>query len=157
MRIDVGGGTLPAPGYINLDPIHGEGKWKRRLQDGIPAEDGSVVGVRASHVFEHIPAGHNRIEAFNEIHRVLAPGGEFEMILPLVGYTDTSGVGIPVVGWMPWADPTHVSFWWFPESLMYFCEGPFKANADYGVNLWTLQWWEAKDGWEGHSKMTPIK
>lgn len=157
MKIEIGGGTIPAPDHVNLDPNHGEGEWRRIIQDGIPVGDGTVEAVRASHVFEHIPAGHERIDAFNEIHRVLQPGGTFEIILPLVGYTDEGGVGHGVVGWMPYADPTHVSFWWFPESLLYFCDGPFKPNADYGVKLWNLLSWEPVDGWEGHAVLTPCK
>lgn len=157
MRIEIGGGTIPREGFTNLDPHHGDGEWRRIIQDGIPAADDSVEAVRASHVFEHIPAGQQRLDAFNEIWRVLAPGATFEIVLPLVGYTDAEGIARPVAGWMPWADPTHVSFWWFPESLMYFCDGPFKANADYGMKLWTLNSWEAVDGWEGHAELTPCK
>lgn len=155
--IEIGGGTIPAPGYRNLDPVHGEGEWRRTIQGGIPVDDGTVDKVRSSHVFEHIPAGNDRITAFNEIHRVLRPGGSFELVLPLVGYTDAEGVGHGVIGWMPWADPTHVSYWWFPESLLYFCEGPFKPNADYGVALWNLESWEASDGWEGRAVLRPVK
>lgn len=156
-NVEIGGGTIPTPGFTNLDKVHGEGIWKRSIQEGIPVGDNSVDKVRASHVLEHISAGHDRIYTFNEIHRALKPTGEFEIILPLVGYTDTSGIGIMVEGWMPYADPTHISFWWAPESFLYFCEGPFKANADYGIKLWTLDHWRIEQGWEGHVLMRPIK
>jgi len=42
MRIDIGGGTNVKKGFINLDPIHGEGKFKIKIQDGIPIEDNSM-------------------------------------------------------------------------------------------------------------------
>jgi hypothetical protein len=45
MRIDIGGGTNVKKGFINLDPIHGEGKFKIKSQDGIPIEDNSVVSI----------------------------------------------------------------------------------------------------------------
>jgi hypothetical protein len=69
------------------------------------------------------------------------------------------------IGWQPWADPTHVSQWWFPESLMYFCAGPFKPHANYGISDWAPlggyvdpmladgevkgSFWCVRDQWEG--------
>lgn len=154
MRIDVGGGTIPRDGHTNLDPVHGEGEWRRRAQETPwPTLDRSVTSIVASHVLEHVAAGWERIAVMNEAHRVLEPGGLFEIVLPLVGYTDRE-TGAPMsdhIGWQPWADPTHVSLWWFPESLLYFCDGPFKANADYGISLWRLESWDVRDGWEGHA------
>lgn len=148
MRIDIGGGTIPAPGYINLDPKHGEGQWRGYVQDGIPVPDNSVERVRASHVMEHIPAGDQRIFVMNEVFRVLKPKKEFEIIVPLICVHNQM-----VQGWWAWADPTHVSQWVFPESFMYFTEGPFKPNADYGISVWqALREEDMKvvDGWEGH-------
>jgi SAM-dependent methyltransferase len=144
--IDIGGGTIPALGCVNLDPHHGVGEWRRRVQDGIPAADASVVAVRASHVMEHIPAGDERIFVMNEVHRVLVPGGTFEIIVPTVG-----AGGVLHGGWQAFADPTHVSFWYYPESWLYFCEGVFKPNADYGYRIWQAlrdEDMELRDGWE---------
>lgn len=111
--------------------------------------DASMDEVYASHFMEHIPKGQPLIDVMNEAHRVLKPGGTFTMILPLVGYTDPA-TGAPMsnqIGWQPWADPTHVSYWWFPEALMYLCEGPFKPNADYGIRTWgPLGGWGAPQG-----------
>jgi SAM-dependent methyltransferase len=108
-----------------MDPRHGEGEWKRFAQNGPwPVADGSVEAIRASHVMEHIPAGAPRIEVMNEAHRVLSPGGTFEIIVP----NCLSGT------WHAWADPTHISFW-CPESFHYF-DGLFAANADYNIRLW---------------------
>lgn len=144
--IDIGGGTIPAPGCVNLDPHHGQGEWRRHIQDGIPASDNSVIAVRASHVMEHIPAGNERIFVMNEVHRVLVSGGTFEIIVPTIG----SG-GQLHGGWQAFADPTHVSFWYYPESWLYFCEGPFKPNADYGYKIWSAlreEDMELRGGWE---------
>ena len=82
--IEIGGGMCPLQGWINLDPAHGEGTFRRRAQDGIPLPDASVRRARASHVMEHIPAGAERIFVMNEVWRVLAPGGTFEIIVPLL-------------------------------------------------------------------------
>jgi len=149
--LEIGGGTAPSSGYLQLDRTHGIGTLRRDVQDGIPLRDCSVRSVRASHVLEHIPSGVPRIDTFNEIHRVLEPGGTFELIVPLVGYT-LNGLQVPVGRWEPYADPTHLSFWWFPHSLAYFCANGITPSADYGISLWKeLQAddWRVSGGWEG--------
>lgn len=144
MKIDIGGGTAPAEGYINLDPVHGDGAWGRSIQMGIDVEDNYVDAVRASHVMEHIPAGQDRIHAFNEVHRVLKPHGTFQVIVPGIGPT-----------YHAWADPTHVSFW-CPESFGYF-DGSIAPAADYGIKPWeTLDLFVAQE-WEIHWLGRPIK
>jgi len=148
MKGDIGGGTIPAAGYHNLDPHHGQGRWRRRIQDGIPVETGELTHARASHLLEHVPAGGGdgeRIWVMNEVWRALRPGGEFQIIVPCVPQ------GPSGIGWQAFADPTHVSFWVFPESFLYFVDGPFRAHADYGIRLWEIDPDpELRDGWEAH-------
>jgi len=139
MKLEIGGGTIPAPDHVNLDPNHGEGEFRRRIQDGIPVPDGSLESARCSHLMEHIPAGQERIDVMNEVWRALRPGGTFEVIVPLV-----------VPGrWEHLADPTHVSFWVY-ESFLYFT-GDYRANADYGIHYWQLRDWFINAGFEGHA------
>jgi ubiquinone/menaquinone biosynthesis C-methylase UbiE len=141
--IEIGGGTLVQPGWTNLDSRNGHGEWARLAQDTPwPTGDNTVDAIRASHVMEHIPAGQERIDVMNEAHRVLKPGGVFEIIVPLMVGT-----------WHAIADPTHISFW-CKESFHYF-DGLFAANADYGIRLWETLELEVVDGWEGHWKGTP--
>lgn len=141
--IEIGGGTLVQPGWINLDSRNGVGEWARMAQQTPwPTGDNTVDAIRASHVMEHIPAGQERIDVMNEAHRVLRPGGVFEIIVPLLVGT-----------WHAIADPTHVSYW-CKESFHYF-DGLFAANADYGIRLWETLELEVVDGWEGHWKGTP--
>lgn len=135
MKLDIGGGTSPRDGWVNLDPEHGEGEWKRRLQDGIPCEDNTVDEAYASHVMEHIPAGAERIFCMNEVNRVLKPGGKFTVRVPL----------FPT--WQAIADPTHVSFW-VRESFLYFTEDA-PQNADYGIVPWDVMQFGVASGWEG--------
>lgn len=124
--IEIGGGHLVQAGWTNLDAWNGLGEWKRLAQDTPwPAGDGSVDAIRAAHVMEHIPAGEPRLAVMNEAHRVLRPGGVFEIRVP----NCLSGT------WHAFADPTHVSFWCV-ESFHYF-DGLFAANADYGIRPWT--------------------
>jgi SAM-dependent methyltransferase len=145
MLIDLGGGTLPHPraDYV-IDLHHPKNTpaqdatntpWHASLGKGaIP--DSSVDEIYASHFMEHIPRGQPLVDVMNEAWRVLKPGGTFLMIMPLVGYTD-HGVGKMVAGWQPYADPTHVNYWWLPEALLYFCYGQFAPHADYGLRMWT--------------------
>ena len=190
--VELGGGTNPHPRadividlhHPRLAPEQGATRtpWKvgelalpRRM---VPGE---VDEVFASHFLEHVPAGQPRIDVFNEAWRVLRSGGTFTMVHPLIGYTDPTS-GAPCsdqIGWQPWADPTHVSQWWFPESLLYFCQGPFKPHASYGISEWapitryladddasvqlgrlresqlpdTDSWWSVRSGWEGVARL----
>jgi methyltransferase family protein len=144
MRLEIGGGHLVPAGTTNLDPTNGQPPWKIRAQDvPWPTSDGSVESIRASHVLEHIPTGQDRILVFNEAHRVLVPGGTFEVIVPLV-----MAYGQWVGTWHAWADPTHCSYWCLPESFHYL-DGTFAANADYGIRLWETLSMEVRSGWEG--------
>lgn len=143
--IEIGGGTLVQPGWVNLDSRNGVGEWARTAQDTPwPTGDNTVDAIRASHVMEHIPAGQERIDVMNEAHRVLKPGGVFEVIVPIVNNPLT---------WHAIADPTHVSFWVL-ESFHYF-DGHFAANADYGIRLWNTLELEVRGGFECHWKGTP--
>jgi hypothetical protein len=198
--VELGGGTNPHPRADYVIDLHHPkqapaqdataGRWKAALRgvsyDQSPADattipDGHVDEVFASHFLEHVPAGQPRIDVFNEAWRVLRSGGTFTMVHPLIGYTDPTS-GAPCsdqIGWQPWADPTHVSQWWFPESLLYFCQGPFKPHASYGISEWapitryladddasvqlgrlresqlpdTDSWWSVRSGWEGVARL----
>lgn len=159
MNIEIGGGTLVQPGWANMDKRNGSPGLQRDAADTPwPLPDDSVDHIRASHVLEHIRA-EDRINIFNEAHRVLRPGGIFEVILPLL-ITEN---GLPT--WHAIADPTHVSYW-CRESFYYFTARPgttgqvwsdaiFAANADYGIKLWHELNWFYNQGFEGNWTATP--
>lgn len=143
---------------------------RSRRGHNTPIEDSSVDLVYASHFLEHIPAGKPRLDVFNEAWRILKPGGVFELLVPLVGFTldawnkvnrwygDHQLVADPRV----YADPTHVSNWWFPHSLLYFT-GSGKPDepmfADYGVKAFLPldahpeehSRSQVEEGWVGHA------
>lgn len=151
MRIEIGGGAVPVDATtMNLDPVHGEGEWRRPAQDvPWPCEDGTVESVRASHVMEHVPAA-DRIAVFNEAWRVLRPGGSFEVVVPILS-ASLGPSGQVLFDWGALADPTHVSLW-VRESFAYFT-GAIRPNAEYGISLWREQSWRVERqpfGDEGH-------
>lgn len=175
MLVELGGGTRPHPrADIIIDLHHPKNSppqdaavtpWT--LSNMHRLDSGCADEVYSSHFMEHIPRGQPLINVMNEAWRVLKPGGTFTMVVPLVGFTSPTGVGQLISGWQPYADPTHVNFWWFPEALLYFCEGPFKPNADYGIKVWAQlgayvlnahedmpgSWWSVRNGWEGLAKL----
>lgn len=146
MKLDIGGGQTTPDGWVNLDPVHGTGPWKRQAQDiPWPTDGGTVQAARASHVLEHIPAGRPRIDVFNEAHRVIRPGGTLDIVVPLLIRTD----GAP--SWQAVADPTHVSYW-VRESFDYLTHP--RQTHNLGVKLWELTDWNVIDGWEAHALLT---
>ena len=133
LKIDIGGGTTPRPGFVNIDPIHGVTPFQFRIQDWLADCHYDIVGLNSvdeaysSHCFEHIPAGMERIRAFNNVWDMLKPWAAFTIIVPIV--INRSGRVFP----QAFADPTHVSYW-CAESFDYFCK-PIAA-ADYGIRYW---------------------
>jgi hypothetical protein len=177
--LELGPGTKPhRRTRIGLDINHPKGCGP--IDAGVdpwPLEDSSVTEVFSSHFMEHIPRGTPLIHVMTEAHRVLKPGGTFTMICPLVGYTNDNQCEL-VASWHAYADPTHVNLWWFPEAVMYFCEGPFHPEADYGYPIWealgprigeaqvskileaerrtpatSQSFWAVRGGWEGVARL----
>ena len=63
------------------------------------------------------------IELFNEIYRVLTPGGKFYFESPAYIFGQNNQA--------VWQDPTHIYFW-TPESLNYFSGNYYGHHDDYG-------------------------
>jgi len=94
MKVDIGGGLFPRPGYVTIDQEGGDITCD--LNEGIPLPDNSVGVINASHVLEHLK---DPIKSMKEIYRVLCDGGWAFIEVP-----STDGRGA-------FQDPTHVSFW----------------------------------------------
>jgi SAM-dependent methyltransferase len=79
LRLNLGSGNRPLPGYVNVD--------SRQLPTvdvvadvrSLPFDDGSAVEVEASSLLEHF---RNPYEVLDEIHRVLAPAGVLRVRVP---------------------------------------------------------------------------
>jgi glycosyltransferase involved in cell wall biosynthesis len=96
LALDLGGAHNPAKGFKTVDlhePADIVGDIFNVLGD---MEDDSVGVIRACDFLEHIP---DKIRLWNEMYRVLAPGG---MILSLTPSTDGRGA---------FQDPTHCAFY----------------------------------------------
>jgi SAM-dependent methyltransferase len=73
-------------------------------QDLWPWKDNSVEEVYSSHFLEHLP-GASRIKFFNELYRILKPGGTAQIITPdwshACAYGDPTHQWPPMSGWYP--------------------------------------------------------
>lgn len=106
MKIDLGCGPNKKEGHIGLDSIAfpgvdhviniGEKVW--------PFEDGSVDEAYASHFLEHLTSP-QRVWFFNELHRVLKPGGTAQIITPHWG--SCRAYGDPTHQWPPVSEFTY--------------------------------------------------
>jgi glycosyltransferase involved in cell wall biosynthesis len=95
MKVDIGGGLNPYPGYFTVDTRE-TADLVADLNVGIPLPDNSVGVLNASHILEHLT---DKNKIMSEIHRVLAHGGWAFIEVP-----STDGRGA-------FQDPTHVSYW----------------------------------------------
>lgn len=105
MKIDIGGGINPYPGYTTVDRRE-TADVVADLNDGIPLPDNSVGVLNASHIIEHLV---DKTKIMTEIHRVLAHGGWAFIDVP-----STDGRGA-------FQDPTHVSYW-NENSFLYYTD-----------------------------------
>jgi SAM-dependent methyltransferase len=89
LRLDLGCGYSKPEGFIGLDDLRGEEAQHRedaRAPDvyldlnraPLPFAEDSCVEVRASHFLEHCNLPH----VFDEVFRVLRPGGTFYFVVP---------------------------------------------------------------------------
>ena len=107
LRIDLGCGPNPKPGFIGLDQYNFDGKVDHVLNLGserLPFDDNTVDEVHTSHFVEHLNAS-ERCHLLNELYRVMKPGSKATMIVPHWGSSRAYG------------DPTHA---WPPIGEMWF-------------------------------------
>lgn len=135
LKVDLGGGLYPRPGYLTLDMQDADVICD--LNEGIPLPDNSVGVINASHVLEHLK---DPIKSMSEIYRVLVDGGWAFIEVP-----STDGRGA-------WQDPTHVSFW-NENSFWYYTR---KEKAQFIRNE-TIRFQEFRldtSWWDNHIAVT---
>ena len=94
MRVNLGCGLKPIPGWINLDKFPcSDAVGFCDLDDPLPLDDNSCLEILLDNVIEHI---YDIPKLLVEIERCLRPGGKVKIITP--HFTSASS----------WRDPTHV-------------------------------------------------
>lgn len=113
LKIDLGGGLNPLPGYKTIDLRH-TADIVADLNNRIPLPDNSVGVINASHILEHL---YDKNKIMSEIYRVLVHGGWAFIDVP-----STDGRGA-------FQDPTHVSYW-NENSFLYYTDANFANFID---------------------------
>lgn len=103
LKLDIGCGKNKLAGFFGVDAIAFEGvDLVHDMRQAWPWEDSSVDEVHCSHFLEHL-TGEQRVHFFNELHRVLKPGGQARIITPHWSheraYGDPTHQWPPVTGW----------------------------------------------------------
>lgn len=79
VKLNLGAGPKPAPGYINIDRSNGQEVYP------LPYPDNYADEIRASHILEHF--GHTEtVKVLDEWYRVLKPGGVMKIAVPDFGW-----------------------------------------------------------------------
>jgi SAM-dependent methyltransferase len=79
VRLNLGSGNEPLPGFVNVDMRPVPGVQVVGDVTRLPFGDGSAEEVVASSLLEHF---RDPYSVLDEVHRVLAPGGRFMMRVP---------------------------------------------------------------------------
>jgi SAM-dependent methyltransferase len=107
LRLNVGGGKRRVPGFYNLDLVPLDGvDVVADLNEPLELPDDCVEEIYCRHVLEHVG---RFVELLGELHRVVAPGGRIEAVVP--HFSNPHG----------YSDPTHVRFFGL-YSFFYFCD-----------------------------------
>jgi SAM-dependent methyltransferase len=84
-RVNIGCGSNPTPGWINLDVISHPDVyfWDCRL--GLPFADGVVTAIYSEHFFEHLDLESEARPFLRECLRCLQTGGVLRLVVPDAG------------------------------------------------------------------------
>jgi glycosyltransferase involved in cell wall biosynthesis len=137
LKIDLGGGLFPKPGYLTIDKEGADITCD--LNNGIPLEDNSVGVMNASHIIEHLK---DPLKTMSEIHRVLHHGGWVFIDVP-----STDGRGA-------WQDPTHVSYW--NENSFLYYTNVTQAQYIRNTNIRFSEFYKETYWWENNVAITSI-
>lgn len=136
MRLELGCGNHPTPGYVHHD------RWKHSPHVTVafeleiipwPIAEGTVDRLLATDVFEHL-----KLDVrvwLDECWRVLKVGGELSMRLPAFN------------NHYSWRDPTHQRVF-HPESFLYWCPHAkgtvWQDFGRYYFGKGYTKWWDQK-------------
>ena len=109
LKLNIGCGKEILENYINIDKDDYGQEIIRDITKGLPFSNNTCSEIRAYSVLEHLDS-EDLLFIMRECHRVLKPGGIFDICVPLAG-SDGS-----------FRDPTHKTFF-TASTFDYFCEG----------------------------------
>jgi SAM-dependent methyltransferase len=127
IRLDIGGGQSPNPGFVNIDiePFPTVDIVHDLEVFPWPLDDESVLVATASHVLEHInPHKGVFIKFMDEVWRVLKPGGQFAFVVP---HAHSNGYA---------QDPTHVNM--INETTMHYFDPDPEGASSIGNQLYNF-------------------
>lgn len=124
-KLNVGCGSRPIDGYVNLDIVAGpkvdvvfnleKCGDLREYDNKLPFPDDTFDRILCRHTAEHI---RNFLPMMEELHRVAKPGAEAAFVTPYGGHD------------IAFEDPTHIRQF-FPKSWLYVSQTAY-GGADYG-------------------------
>jgi SAM-dependent methyltransferase len=127
-KLDVGAGFSGPEGYERLDKtgVYGAEHIHDITDIPWPFADNTFAALNCTHILEHIDRS-RFIDVMNEMHRVLEPGGELDIEVPIAPH------------WKAFADPTHVSYF-VPQTFVYFAgAATHKYRTLYGIRPWEFE------------------
>lgn len=143
VNIDVGCGKNKKAGFIGIDqyPMEGVDHVVKIGKEPLPFESDSVDEAHSSHFIEHLTST-DRVQFYNELHRVMKKGAKATIIVP--HWNSNRAYGDPTHQWPPvsemamyylskdWRNTQapHTDKQWNPEG--YDCD--FEATWGYSMH-----------------------
>jgi predicted SAM-dependent methyltransferase len=84
LRLDLGSGESPIPGWVNVDLVGHRPDLAWDLSMPLPLAEGSVEAIFTEHLLEHLPPT-TALDLIRECYRLLAPGGTLRVGVPDAG------------------------------------------------------------------------
>jgi hypothetical protein len=125
IRLDIGCGENKQSGFVGMDvrPLPGVGIVHDLEVFPWPLPDGCCLMIVGSHIIEHIKPWLT-ISLFNELWRVMRPGGQLALATP---YAGSPGF---------WQDPTHCNG--FNEATFQYFDPDYPLYQIYKPKPWKL-------------------
>ena len=109
IKLNLGAGKSRMDGYLSVDSIPFEGlDVVCDLREPWPWADSSVSDINLSHALEHFEAD-ERVHIFNEMYRVLIPGGKAVITTP--HWASQRAYGDPTHKWPPVSEFLYYYVW----------------------------------------------
>jgi SAM-dependent methyltransferase len=136
-RVNIGCGTNPTPGWINLDLVSHPNVYFWDCRSGLPFSDAAVAAIYSEHFFEHLDAETEARPFLRECLRCLQPEGVLRLVVPDAGayLRAYSGPWEPLAEMRPldrivdgWRDKR---LGWIYQTKMQFMNAIFRQRAEH--------------------------